>query len=281
VSGFPVGQQELFDIDGDRINVRQDGVSGGVPVVLIHAFAGSIEQWDDVTEALANDHHVVRIDLLGHGGSDKPERGYSMPEQATRVAKVMTLLGITHFFAIGQSGGGNVVVALLDDPTHAMRVKGAIVIGTPPDMSFVNLPALANIYAVPMLGRLMWRITSRKMVSDTMASLFAPDFGAVPSIVVDDFQRMTRRSYVQAKGALEGYAHARPLSTRVSNSAVPLHVVFGEQDQWIPPACTTQWQRVTHATVALMPGVGHTPPLEAPGEVAAIIRKFTAAINSA
>jgi pimeloyl-ACP methyl ester carboxylesterase len=280
MSIYPTGKEWLVDIEGDSLNVRQDGRSGGIPIVLIHAFAGSLRQWDDVADTLAADHHVIRIDLLGHGRSGKPVGGYSMPEQATRVAKLMTLLGAEQFFAIGQSGGGNVVVALLENPAHAARVKGAMVIGTPPDMSFVNLPTLANIYSVPLLGRLMWRITSRKMVSDTMASLFAPGFGAVPLIVVDDFQRMTRHSYVQAKAALEGYAHAQPLSARVSNSSAPLHVVFGEQDQWIPPACTAQWQRASRASVVLMPGIGHTPPLEAPGDLAQIVGEFAHGVGS-
>jgi pimeloyl-ACP methyl ester carboxylesterase len=274
VNAFPVGQEWLLNLDGYRINVRQDGPIGAPAIALIHAFAGSIRQWDDVTAALATDHHVVRIDLLGHGASDKPVSGYSMPEQATRVANVISALGVDQFFAVGQSGGGNVVVALIENEVHQTRVKGAMVIGTPPDMSFVNLPALANVYRLPLLGRLMWRITSRKMVSDTMASLFAPGFGTVPPIAVDDFQRMTRHSYVAAKAALEGYAHARALSERIAHSTQPFSVVFGEKDQWIPPACMSQWKRAGRVTTLLMPDVGHTPPLEAPEKMARIIRDF-------
>ena len=32
-------------------------------------------------------HRVIRIDLLGHGGSEKPARGYSMEDQAALVAR--------------------------------------------------------------------------------------------------------------------------------------------------------------------------------------------------
>ncbi len=269
---YPIGQEWLLDMsDSEHINVRQDGPCSGIPIVLIHAFAGSLRQWDDVAEQLAREQWVVRVDLLGHGASNKPATGYTMEAQAQRVFKVMIMLGADKFFAVGQSGGGNVVVAMLEDPALRALVNGAMIIGTPPDMTFVNLPPLANIYSVPLLGRLMWRITSRKMVRDTMASLFAPGFTPVPEIVVDDFQRMTRHSYVQAKAALEGYANACPLSERVSGSSVPLHVVFGDRDQWIPPVCTKEWQRAARVTVDLMPGIGHTPPLEDPERTAKVI----------
>jgi pimeloyl-ACP methyl ester carboxylesterase len=274
---FPVAQEWLLDIgNGERVNVRQDGEAQGTPIFLIHAFAGSLRQWDDVASKLAADHWVIRIDLLGHGHSDKPRNGYSMEEQAARIARVATLLGAESFYAIGQSGGGNVVAALLADPALSARVKGAMMIGTPPNMSFVNLPALANIYKVAVLGRLMWRITTRKMVKDTMANLFAPGFDPVPDIVVDDFQKMTRHSYVQAKAALEGYATEQCLSERVSHSTMPLHIVFGEQDQWISASCTEEWLSTSRATITLMPGTGHTPPLENPIKTAQIISKFVA-----
>jgi pimeloyl-ACP methyl ester carboxylesterase len=269
----PSGQEWRLPLANDEhINVRQDGLAHGEPFVLIHAFAGSLKQWDDVADLLATKHWVVRIDLLGHGATDKPVAGdYSMPSQARRVAEVLAAFGADRYAMVGQSGGGNVVVAMLENPEINKRLTGAMVIGTPPNMSFVNLPPLANIYRVPLLGRLMWRITSRKMVSDTMANLFAPEASGVPDVVVDDFSRMTRHSYVAAKAALEGYAKTRALSDRVAHSTLPLYVVFGDQDQWISPVCTEEWHRTTNAKITLLPGVGHTPPLEVPTSVAELI----------
>jgi pimeloyl-ACP methyl ester carboxylesterase len=274
-NNFPIGAVWHQAIGDDAIAVRQDGVITGEPIILIHAFAGSLQQWDEVALHLSQHHWVIRVDLLGHGRSDKPTSGYSMPDQAARVAELATVLGATSFFSVGQSGGSNVVVALMDDPRHGKRLKGALLIAAPPNMSFVDLPAIANIYGVPLVGRLVWAITSRKMVSDTMANLFAPDFGVVPDVVVDDFFAMTRASYVSGKRELEGFATSKPLSERVTNSGVPVHVVFGEQDQWIPAACVEQWQKSTHASVQILPNIGHTPPLECGRVLAEIIRQKT------
>ncbi len=270
----PFGVDTVIPIDGLPLNVRQDGTPGDPTVVLIHAFAGSLHQWDDVAQMLSKDHWIIRLDLAGHGDSAKPESGYSMPDQARRVVAVAEYLGAHTFVAVGQSGGGNVVVAMLEDPALRAYVRCGSIIGTPPNMSFVNLPALANVYSLPVIGKLMWKVTNRTMVSKTMKALFAPTATEVPAIVVDDFLKMTQHSYVSAKQNLETFATTKSLSDRVTNVGVPLHVVFGDADQWIPPACTKVWSTVGGVSTELLPGVGHTPPLEDPSAVASMIRKL-------
>jgi pimeloyl-ACP methyl ester carboxylesterase len=272
-NSFPVGTAWRHAIGREHLLVRQDGIPTGTAIVLIHAFAGSMRQWDEIAASLATSHWVIRVDLLGHGGADKPESGYAMSAQAARITQILETLGVEAFVAVGQSGGSNVVVAMMEANGIAGQMKGAILIAAPPNMSFVNLPPLANIYGVPLLGALMWTITSPKMVADTMASLFAPNFGPVPEIVIEDFFAMTRTSYVAGKAALEGYAYAKPLGDRVRATGIPAHIVFGEQDQWIPAACVAVWQETTHASTQTLSQIGHTPPLEAAPLVAEIIAR--------
>ena len=70
--------------DGGRVlrlpagdaNVWTDGNQGDPGIVLLHCFTCSIAWWEGVASDLAADHRVVRIDLLGHGGSEKPKEGY-------------------------------------------------------------------------------------------------------------------------------------------------------------------------------------------------------------
>jgi pimeloyl-ACP methyl ester carboxylesterase len=208
-----------------QINVRQDGQHIGTPLVLIHALAGSLEQWDFVVAHIPSSQWIVRLDIVGHGGSDKPENGYSMPEQAVRVADIMTQLGAGDFSIAAHSGGGNIVVAMLENSKIASRISHAILIATPPNIRYVKLPPLAQIYGVPLLGRLMWRITTLKMIKATMKQLFALNFGVVPDIFAMDFQRMTRNSYVKSKAAVESYIREQDFTRRVSQSSAPLKIM--------------------------------------------------------
>ncbi len=61
---------------------------------------------------LAREHRVVAVDLLGHGGSEKPSSGYTIENQANLVAEVLGRLGVRDAEVVGHSLGGTVSVAL-------------------------------------------------------------------------------------------------------------------------------------------------------------------------
>jgi pimeloyl-ACP methyl ester carboxylesterase len=274
MTNYPVGQEFLLDIGTARLNVRQDGTPGGVPIVLIHALAGSLQQWDAVVENLPSNRWIIRLDMLGHGKSDKPDTGYAVPEQAARVAQVVQLLGGDTFHAAGHSAGGNVVVALLENAGTQHKLRSAVLIATPPNIRYLSLPMMANIYSVPMLGRLMWRVTTPAMAKGTMAQLFAKGFGDVPDVLPADFLRMTRLSYVNGKAGVEDYIRARDFTKRINASAAPVCVVFGAGDQWVSPAATLQWAAESRAMIKILPDVGHTPILECPALMADVLLEF-------
>ena len=69
----------------------------------------------------------------------------------------------------------------------------------------------------------------------------------------------------------------------VVNIAVPTLVISGEQDRVDPPAMLQQelLTRIPQARLALLPGIGHLVPLEAPGDVARLIRTFIQSLQPA
>src|SRR5262249_55520458 len=73
-------------------NVRSEG--DGPAVVLIHGFSAAIDWWDDIAPRLAAAHRVIRVDLIGHGGTAAPDRGYSIERQAALVGAVLDKLGV-------------------------------------------------------------------------------------------------------------------------------------------------------------------------------------------
>ena len=68
------------EIDG--VWVRYEDKGEGPPVVLVHGFASSLENWLTVTPTLAKHHRVLSMDLKGFGWTDRPEGDYSPPAQA-------------------------------------------------------------------------------------------------------------------------------------------------------------------------------------------------------
>src|SRR5919109_1085388 len=85
---------QIVDLPEGDLQVRQDGPREKPTIVMLHGFAASMHWWTPMAERLRRDFHVVRIDLLGHGGSEKPDGGYWMENQARFVALALSKVGI-------------------------------------------------------------------------------------------------------------------------------------------------------------------------------------------
>jgi pimeloyl-ACP methyl ester carboxylesterase len=104
----------ILPLDDGEIYVRQDGPRDAPALPLIHGNASSARSWDELVPMLTRSHRVIRVDLLGHGRSAKPEdRSYALPDQARRAGEAMDRLGIgRRITAVGQSSGGATATAL-------------------------------------------------------------------------------------------------------------------------------------------------------------------------
>ena len=143
---------------------------------------------------------------------------------------------------------------------HPSRLAGALLLGTPPNLSYVNLPVAARIISAPLLGYLVWRSLTDAMIRRSLAQTFAPGFDANPAVCapfIEDLRRMTHNSYVAARAAVEGYRKERDLTARVAGRPVPILVAFGDQDQWVDPSALEAWKPMAETRV--FRGVGHTP----------------------
>lgn len=95
--------------DGVRVHACVDGAAGGVPVVLLHGITRSAEAWAWLVPHLAGERQVVRIDLRGHGGSDRAPGRYDLRGYvADAVAVLQEVVGRSAAPAllVGQSLGG-------------------------------------------------------------------------------------------------------------------------------------------------------------------------------
>src|SRR3954453_11322939 len=119
----------ILDLPEGEMQVVERGSRGGPPIVLIHCFSCAINWWDRMLPMLERGHRVVAVDLLGHGGSEKPASGYTIPHQADTVAEALERLGVRDAEVVGHSLGGSVAVAVAE--RHPDLVSGVAIIDTP------------------------------------------------------------------------------------------------------------------------------------------------------
>lgn len=258
---------------GDDLQVREDGRHAAPTVVLLHGFAGSMHWWDAVTPALAVRYHVIRFDLLGHGGAAKPSGGYSMEHQAKLVDEALAQLGVHRALLVGHSMGGLVATALAG--RDRALAAGIVLIDSPPTAGAGELPFLARLGFVPVIGQASRALATDGMVSSGLASAFARGYKVRP-VFVGDFWRMTYTSYVDSENDSKDYLKRDSLPERLATLGLPLLVVYGAHDRLVPPTSMRDFASVPGAQLVAVPGSGHSPMVEKPYATSRLILAFAA-----
>lgn len=116
---------QLF-VGDDRLEYTEYG-AGDRWVVLVHGQLLSRRMHRPLARALAAaGAHVVTLDLLGHGRSDRPAdpQAYSVPDFAVQVVALLDELGIDQAVVGGTSLGANVALEVADAAPE--RVRGLL-----------------------------------------------------------------------------------------------------------------------------------------------------------
>ena len=282
---------ELVDTNYGTLQMLDEGNPQGSPVVLIHGYAGSMHWFDELAPLLERDHRVIRVELLGHGGSEKPgsaER-YSIESQASAIAEALSGKGVQGATVVGHSLGATVATELAArSPALATRV---VDIDQAPDNSFGSLDFTAKLAYVPVIGQAMSRITQvapDSVVTDQFQQAFAPDFKIAsgfedPDQPAEDLQEMTYTAFDAVSDAEDDYSGEKQLDERLTEIGVPLLVIFGDEEEiyedW--EDAVEEFKLVPGAQIEVIEGAGHSPQVEKPEEVAKLIGAFAAGKSAA
>jgi len=269
----------ILDLPGGELQVREDGPRSGSPIVLIHCFSCAMDWWDGMLPMLERRHRVIAVDLLGHGGSEKPGSGYTPQNQALVISQALERLHVKDAEVVGHSLGGAVTVALAED--HPQLVGRAVIIDMPPDNSYGDLGFIAGLAFQPVLGEALWQIKPDFSVRDGLGVAFAPGYD-VPDAFVEDVKRLTYTAYDDSPGGNDDFLDEEPLDQRMKASGKPLMVLMGAEEQVVddPQRALDQYKRaVPRAETHLIAGAGHSPNVEKPRETAGLVLRFAQTVQ--
>ena len=89
-------------------------IGSGPPLVLLHGFTGSSENWQPHTSLLAEHFTVLTVDLLGHGETDAPHdpERYGMAQAAADLVELLDRTCKAPAHVLGYSMGGRLALYL-------------------------------------------------------------------------------------------------------------------------------------------------------------------------
>ncbi|MFJ3791308.1 alpha/beta fold hydrolase [Kitasatospora sp. NPDC090091] len=267
VNGAEASESSTLPLDDGDIHVCQDGPRDAPALLLVHGSASSTRSWDPMVPLLTGSHHVVRIDLLGHGRSAKPaDRSYALPDQARRAGAVLDRLGVGQAVVVGHSSGGVVATALAEQRPDLVTALALVNTGPGLD-AFVPPPSGAGALS-------QWPPTDEE-IRRSASTAFSRAGYRIPPEILDDVRRMTPHTLAATMQAARDYLEQQPLPDRLAALGKPLLVVFGEDDRRWRSSSAADYRAVAGAQVELLPGLGHSPLLEDPVRTAASLLAFT------
>jgi len=263
----------IVELSGGDLQVRERGPEGAPTIVLLHCYTCSIRWWEKLEPLLlaGGNRRVVSVDLLGHGGSEKPRDGYGTEEQADRVAAALRKVGVSPALVVGQSLGGAIATAVAE--RHPRLARGVVVMDSAPDEGYGDLPIGQRLAGLPVVGQAGWQLMSDGMIRNGLGDAFADGF-EVPDEFVEDLRRMTYSSFTG--GHADSYREDEPLDDRLAATGLPVLVVYGAEDTIVvpPDEAADEFRDIPGARVVMLDGVGHTPQVEAPARTAALVDRF-------
>ncbi|MFF0475857.1 alpha/beta fold hydrolase [Streptomyces sp. NPDC004284] len=261
-------ENSTLPLDDGDLHVCQDGPRDAPALLLVHGSASSTRSWNAMVPLLSGAHRVIRIDLLGHGRSAKPEdRSYAVPDQARRAGLVLDRLGVERAVVVGHSSGGAVATALAEERPDLVTALALLNTGPRPS-AFIATESTA-------IAPSQWP------PADEQLRLFASTAFSragyrIPDEILDEAREMTYHSLTATMRATRAYLEERALPERLSVLGKPLLVLFGEDDRRWRSSSASEYTAVPGAKVELLPGLGHSPLLEDPPRTAAPLLAFTA-----
>jgi pimeloyl-ACP methyl ester carboxylesterase len=262
--------------------------TAGPPVVYVHGLGGSHLNWVLVGSQAAGTRRSLALDLHGFGLTPGNRRSAAIAANTALLHQFVTEIAGRPAVLIGNSMGG--MLSILAAYAHPESVAGLVLIAPalPATLRRPDLRVAGQflLYALPGLGEAYLsaqrdRVPARQLVERVIGLCFADPARADPavteaSVTLAEIRRDARgtqesllaaaRSLLQVAGRPERYWAA------MAALRIPVLLIGGGADRLIPAASIRAagarnpgWETV------VLDGVGHTPQLERPAAVTAIV----------
>jgi len=242
-----------------RIHYFEGGA--GEPLVLVHGLGGRALDFALLMPALAREHHVYALDLLGYDGSDRPDVDYSVTLETGILRQFLDSQGLTRIDLAGWSMGGWIAMRFAAQSPERVR---RLVLLDSAGMKFTpsfNLSLLAP-----------------RTMNDMheLEKLLTPRPGRVPAFILRDFLRQKLSEDWMIERTIANMVTGREvMDGKLANVTMPVLIVWGKQDVLTPLSAAEAMRReMPQSALIVLDGCGHLAPIECHDRVLAEMQRF-------
>jgi pimeloyl-ACP methyl ester carboxylesterase len=260
----------------------EDHGEGKPPLVLVHGFTGSRDDWLERLPELGRLGRTLALDLRGHGGSTKTGdlASYCFERIVDDLAALHEQLELGPWDLLGHSLGGMVVLRFA--LAHPQRVRSLVLMSTAPHgVPLAAAPLLeaganyGRAKGMAALAKVMREGQSRagQAVPARLRVLEAMGEDAFWARVARKIEQMEPESFLGLGTALY---EQQAVTERLGELAVPTTIIVGEQDVVFLEPCETMRKNIPGAVAVILKDAAHSPQIETPGPWLEAIRQHLA-----
>ncbi|MEY3305623.1 MAG: alpha/beta fold hydrolase [Pseudanabaena sp.] len=240
------------------------------PILLIHGFGAAIDHWRGNIPALAENHTVYAIDLMGFGGSEKPPTHYSIHLWVEQVFQFWQKFINVPMVIIGNSIGS--LVAAISASHHPEIASGVVVISLPDIAAFNDMvpkalqpiertvKAIVSAFLVKPLFHLVRQPFTIRLVLKGIVycNRRRVDDQLVEIIAKPARDRQAAEAFLRLNRSINQPNYSPSLTQALSQLRVPLLILWGSCDRLIPPSEGKRLVKYApNATLMYLEGLGH------------------------
>ena len=239
----------------------------GPPLILINGLGGDTRTLVPLVEKLVSSCTIVSFDMRGAGQSDKPKDAYTITQIAQDTIALMDQLCGGSAHVMGHSMGGCVAMELALRNPDAVRTLSLVSSFPSWDRPYPPSDELKALFAQTDV--------TKELLAEVYDTIFGPAFKErIPASEFIEFRMndpmpQPAYSYLNQLSAIEKF----DVCNEVAAIAPPTLIVAGNCDQVVPPN-NARWlnEMIPDSELCILKDVGHVVPLEAPKELATLIR---------
>ena len=251
-------------VDDTRLYYTDRG--RGVPLLFIHGLGSSSRDWAAQVPSFAERGRVLRLDLRGHGHSERGEGPYSIAQFARDVAVFLRKRAVAPAHVVGLSMGGMVALELAASAPQLLR--GLVAVNSVADMRLHTWHDVwfyvSRRLAVQALGmRRVGRLLARKLFVKPAQSDLRHKF-------VRRWAQNDKQAYLWSMDAIMRWS----VADRLGRIDVPTLLVSSDED-YTPVAEKKQMvAQMPQAELAVVHDARHAVPVERPDAFNAVVDDF-------
>ncbi len=257
------------------------------PLILLHGFGASIEQWRQFIPLVQPRQDIYALDLLGFGGSQKIAVNYSVPLWAEQVYDFLQDIVKRPGIIIGNSIGSLVCTVVAKN--HPEWVKASCLLSLP-DIAQrqANIhPMLRSLTANlerlclhPFLIKIIFQIVRRRSVLYRWLKLAYPTSAQISDELLDIIQAPTldddaATAFIALSRRVSQPDFCPPMTEILPDLSCPILLLWGEQDRFVPLAISQKLRTLNpQLSLITLPHFGHCLHDEAPEQVFALFSNW-------